>query len=180
MTIKAWHIDKDWQETFVAALGKRGASPQAVNHALEVVDDALTASGSTAQEEFGDPEEYAGKVSIADDPEAARASQTKAVLLALLGLVGMFLALWGFTALTRDVDRLIGMPPVLPLVVGLVVVVGAAVADSLLGQRADIYRARVGAAEAPGALAFVVNRLGPWIIVLLTLVGMLLIWIRYA
>ncbi|WP_289232441.1 hypothetical protein [Barrientosiimonas endolithica] len=24
MTIKAWHIDKDWQETFVAALGKRG------------------------------------------------------------------------------------------------------------------------------------------------------------
>lgn len=178
MTIKGWHIDHQWQESFVSALSARGASGQAVSQALAAVDDELSATGSTAQERFGDPAEHARRIALTDDPALRRASQTRGVLLALLGLLGMALALWGFTAVARRVDEVIGMSPVVPLVLGLLLVVGSAIADSLLGQRADIVLARMGAAQPSGAKAFVLNRLGPWLVVLLTLVGMLLIWLR--
>lgn len=177
MTIKAWHIDTEWQEPFVAALSKRGATPQAVNSALAKVDDALTKSGQKAAEQFGDPTEYAAAVDITGSIDG-KVSRIRAILLAVAGLVGMFLALWGFTGLARDVDKVAGMPPWIPLVVGLLIVVAAAIGDTVLGHHADIFQTPAGEREAPGALAFVLNRLAPWIIVALTGIGMLLIWIK--
>lgn len=180
MTVKAWHIDKDWQEPFVEALRSRGASPQAIDKALEHVDDRLTASGESAQQEFGDPADYAATVNLTEESAAERrASQGRAIALAVAGLVGMFLALWGFTGLIRDVDKIAGMPPLLPMIVGIVVVLAAAIADLLLGRAADIYGVEVGRAGDHGALAVVANRLAPWIIVALTAIGMLLISIRH-
>lgn len=67
----------------------------------------------------------------------------------------------------------------LPFVVGLVLALVAAVADTVLGRAADVFQAPAGEDGAPGGLAFVANRLAPWLIVALTLIGMLLIWIRY-
>ncbi|YAL84180.1 hypothetical protein ACMYYO_05035 [Dermacoccaceae bacterium W4C1] len=113
--------------------------------------------------------------SVLDAAEDRReSSQRAAIGLALVGLVGMFLALWGFTGLIRDVDKIAGMAPVLPLVVGIVLVLGAAVADAALGRNADFYAAGTG-----GVWGFVVNRLAPWIVVLLTAIGILAIWLRY-
>ncbi|KNX36654.1 hypothetical protein VV01_05020 [Luteipulveratus halotolerans] len=178
MTIKAWRIEKDWQEPFVATLKDRGASAQVVGAALGKVDDALTASGKSAAEHFGDPRSYAAGVDISGSVDG-RVSRIRAILLAVAGLIGLFLTLWGFTGMVRDgVDKIAGMPPVLPFVVGLVLVVGSAIADTLLGRHADVFQTPAGETEAPGALALVLNRLAPWIIVALTLIGMLLIWIK--
>ncbi|MDE9366364.1 hypothetical protein PZ938_12200 [Luteipulveratus sp. YIM 133132] len=178
MTIKAWRVEKEWQEPFVEALQARGASAQVVGDALGKVDDALTRSGSTATAQFGDPRSYAATVDISGSVDQ-RVSRIRAILLAVAGLIGLFLALWGFTGMVREgVDTIAGMPPVLPFVVGLVIVVAAAVADTVLGRHADIFATPAGQTEAPGMLALVLNRLAPWIIVALTLIGMLLIWIK--
>lgn len=179
MTIKAWRIDHDWQEAFVSALTGRGASGQAVARALAEVDDALAVSGSTAEQQFGEPKAYAATVTIVRDADTDRASQSRAVLLAVFGLLGMFLTLWGFTAIAREVDTVIGLSPYIPLVLGIVIVLAAALADTALGRRADFIQAELGRSRAEGAGATLVNRLAPWLIVLLTAVGMALIWIRY-
>ncbi|AKU17466.1 hypothetical protein [Luteipulveratus mongoliensis] len=177
MTIKAWHIDEEWQEPFVTALKARGASAEAIGQALGKVDDALSASGKKAADHFGDPKAYAAGVDITGSIDG-RVSRIRAILLAAAGLIGMFLTLWGFTGMVRDLDKIAGMPPVLPFVVGLVIVLAAAVADTVLGRQADMFQTPAGETEAPGGLAFVLNRLAPWIIVALTLIGMLLIWIK--
>lgn len=180
MSVKAWHIDEDWQEPFVEALRGRGASPHAIDTALAYVEDRLAGSGESAQQEFGDPGEYAATVNLVEEDEAARrASQGRAIALAVAGLVGMFLALWGFTGLVREVDKVAGMPPLLPLILGIVVVLAAAVADLLLGRAADVYGVEVGRSRAEGPLALVANRLAPWIIVALTAIGMVLIQLRH-
>lgn len=179
MTMRSWHVEHEWQEEFVASLRRRGASGQAVSRALTEVDERLGESGRTALEELGPAREYAEQVVVTTDAETERASRTRALLLALLGLVGMFLALWGITGVARQVDSLAGMAPKVPLVVGIVVVLAAAVADAALGRRADFVHAELGQARAQGAGALLLNRLGPWLVVLLTAVGMLLIWTRY-
>ncbi|WP_265444832.1 hypothetical protein [Flexivirga meconopsidis] len=109
--------------------------------------------------------------------DAADRSRVIAIVVALIGLVGMFVALLGWTGMMRDVDKTIGIPPWVIFVVGAVITVGAALFDLAAGSRSDVF------AVAPGqqltALQFTLNKLAPWIIVLLTLVGMLIIWLRY-
>lgn len=172
MTIKQWNIPSDWQEPFVAKLTERGASGTVVNTALEAIDDKCKAAGEEPLALFGEPRAYAESV-ILPDTKAASRSRTKAIALALLGLLGMFLTLWGWAAMQKDTDKLIGMSPVVIFVIGALLCLGAAIADALLGAKADVVH---GAPQKGSAL--LLNKLGPWIIVALTLVGMLLIWVR--
>ena len=108
---------------------------------------------------------------------AAERSRLTAVAVAVVGLLGMFLTLLGWTAVARDADNAAGLPPWLVFAVGAVVVLGAAVFDLAAGARSDVY------AVAPGqqltTTQFVLNKLAPWIIVALTVVGMVIIWLRH-
>lgn len=176
MTTKKWNVDHDWQEELVTALRRRGASPQQIGDVLADVDDRLGRSGGSARDELGDPKEYADRVTVSSSPAATRSSQRRAIALALLGLLGMFLALWGMTGVAKDAETVLAVPPIVPLVVGLLLAIGAALVDSLLGAKADVVHGRE---HAGGAKALLLNRLGPWIVVALTLVGMLLTWLKY-
>lgn len=108
---------------------------------------------------------------------AAERSRVIAIVVAVVGLVGMFLALLGWTGLMRDTDAVAGLGPWVLFVLGAVITVGAAVFDLAAGQRSDVYVVPEG--QRLTAVQFVLNRLAPWIVVLLTLVGMLIIWLRY-
>lgn len=107
---------------------------------------------------------------------AAERSRLIAIAVAVVGLLGMFLALLGWTGVAQGADRAAGLPPWSVFVVGAVVVVGAAVFDLAAGSRSDVY------VVAPGrqltTTQFVLNKLAPWIIVALTIVGMVIIWLR--
>lgn len=109
--------------------------------------------------------------------EAAERSRLVAITVALIGLVGMFVALLGWTGMAKDVDSTVGAPPWLVFVIGAVITVGAAVFDLAAGSRSDVY------VVAPGqqltTAQFVLNKLAPWIIVALTIVGMIVIWLRH-
>lgn len=175
MTIKAWNIPQEWQEPFVAKLTERGASGHIVNAALSAIDDRCTETGDDPQTLFGDPAEYADNV-ILPDTKAAAQSRVRAIVLALLGLVGMFLTLWGWTGMVQDTDKLIGLSPTLIFIVGALLCLGAAIADAVLGAKADVITGAPG--QKPSGMALLLNKLGPWIIVLLTLIGMLIIHLR--
>lgn len=175
MTIKAWNINSEWQEPFVARLTERGATGGVVNAALEAIDDKCKAEGEKPLALFGEPRAYADSVILPDTKDAA-ASRIRAIALAVLGLLGMFLTLWGWAGMQKDVDTLLGMSPVIPFVVGLVLVLGAAIADAVLGAKADVVTSTPGTSQKGSAL--LLNKLGPWIIVLLTAIGMLALWIR--
>lgn len=172
--IKQWHIDSAWQEPFVARLKKRGASPKVIDAALEAIDDRLAEVGESAQEHFGDPEPYADDV-VLPGSDAADRSRGLAIGLVVLGLIGMALTLVGWTGHVRDADTVLGMTPMIPTVLGLVLALGAAVADAALGAKADVY----AAVEGGGAKAVLLNKLAPWIIVALTFVGMVMVWVRW-
>lgn len=122
----------------------------------------------------------------ADEPltlEQARSSRAVAIVLLAAGLVGTFLALWGFAGVVLQNSQwwthrtTLGVSPWLPFVVGLVLVLGAAVVDVLLGRRADVSQVAMGA-EATALQTFL-NRLAPWILVVLTAIGLVLVWLRY-
>lgn len=175
MTIKQWNIPSEWQEPFVAKLTERGATGAVVNAALEAIDDKCKAEGEKPLALFGEPVPYAESV-ILPGTKAAAESRVRAIALAVVGLVGMFLTLWGWAEMRQDTDKVLGMAPVIPFVVGLLLVIGAAVADAVLGSKADVI------ASAPGTgqkgMALVLNKLAPWIIVLLTGIGMVLLYFR--
>lgn len=175
MTIKMWSIDSQWQEPFVAKLTQRGASGHVVNAALEAIDDKCIQTGESAQSLFGDPAKYADSV-ILPDTAAAEQSRIRAYVLVGVGLLGMFLALWGWTGMQQDTSKLIGLSPTLIFVVGALLCVGAAVTDAALGAKADIMTTTPGTSSGP--MALLLNKLAPWIIVALTLVGMLIIYLR--
>lgn len=108
---------------------------------------------------------------------AAERSRIVAITVAVVGLVGMFVALLGWTGMVRDVDSTIGLPPWLIFVVGAVVTVAAAVFDLAAGARSDVFAVAPG--QRLGTGQFVLNKLAPWIIVALTAIGMLIIWLRH-
>lgn len=169
--IKHWKVESQWQEPFLDALRARGASPQACDAALGKVNDACTQENSSARELFGDPSAYGKDFPVSETMTAREAglSRTRALMLALAGLVGMFFALLGWTGMVRDVAKVWGASPTIWFVLGLIIAVSAAIGDTVLGRNADFTQGRAGAG------ATVVNRLLPWIIVALTLVGMLVV-----
>ncbi|WP_460599179.1 hypothetical protein [Flexivirga lutea] len=116
-------------------------------------------------------------VPVAPGSAAAERSRLVAIAVAVVGLVGMFVALLGWTGIAQGVDSTAGAPPWVIFVIGAVIVIGAAVFDLAAGSRSDVY------VVAPGqqltALQFVLNKLAPWIIVALTVVGMIAIWLRH-
>lgn len=173
--IKQWKVEREWQEPFLDTLRSRGASPQACDAALEKIDDACIRENKTARELFGDPVAH-GKdypVSFPMSAQEQRRSRTNAIVLAVVGLVGMFFALLGWTGIARDVGKVWGANPTIWFVIGLLVTVAAAIADTVLGRRADFTQGSTGAGST------VLNRLLPWIIVALTLVGMIILWVRH-
>ncbi|GGB15889.1 hypothetical protein GCM10011492_02000 [Flexivirga endophytica] len=117
------------------------------------------------------------QVPVAPGSEAAERSRLVAITVAVVGLVGMFVALLGWTGVAKDVDSTIGLPPWLIFVVGAVVVVGAAVFDLAAGARSDVYV--VAPDQQLTTMQFILNKLAPWIIVALTVVGMIAIWLRH-
>lgn len=117
------------------------------------------------------------QVPMAPGDEAAERSRLVAITVALLGLVGMFIALLGWTGIAKASDSTVGAPPWLVFVVGAVIVVGAAVFDLVAGTRSDVYTVAPG--ERLTTTQFVLNKLAPWIIVALTVVGMIGIWLRH-
>lgn len=173
--IKQWNVEREWQEPFLAALRARGASPQECDAALGEVDAACIREDATARELFGDPAAY-GKDYPVSQPMTTRAAgqaRTNAILLAVAGLVGMFFALLGWTGMVRDVAKVWGANPTIWFALGLIIAVAAAIGDTVLGSRADFTQNRGGAGHT------VMNRLLPWIIVALTLVGMLVLQLRH-
>lgn len=175
MTIKQWNIPTEWQEPFVAKLNDRGATGAVVNAALEAIDDKCKVEGTGPQALFGEPVSYAESV-ILPNTKAAAESRIRAIALAVVGLIGMFLTLWGWAEMLQDTEKVLGMSPVIPFVVGLLLVIGAAVADALLGAKADVITSAPGAAQK--GMALVLNKLAPWIIVLLTGIGMIALFLR--
>lgn len=169
--IKQWKVEPDWQEPFLAALADRGADPAARDEALGRVDDACIRENRTARELFGDPVAYGKEYPVSTPLTAREAAQarTRAIVLALAGLVGMFFALLGWTGMVRDVDKVWGANPTIWFVLGLIIAVAAAIGDTVLGRKADFTQGQAGAGST------LVNRLLPWIIVVLTLVGMLVV-----
>lgn len=172
--IKQWNVEKDWQEPFLEALRARGASPQQCDTALRDVNAECTRRGASAHEIFGDATEYGKDVPVTTTEEAKQ-SRVRALLLAVAGLAGMFFALLGWTGKVKDVDKVWGANPVVWLTLGLVIAVAAAIGDTLLGSRAD-FTQDTGRSSAGATF---VNRLLPWVIVVLTLVGMLVIQLRH-
>lgn len=173
--IKQWKVERDWQEPFLEALRARGASPQACDAALGEVDEACIRENSTARELFGDPTAY-GKEYPVSEPMTAREaglSRTRALLLAIAGLVGMFFALLGWTGMVRDLAKVWGASPTIWFVLGLIIAVAAAIGDTVLGRNADFTQGRTNAGST------VLNRLLPWIIVALTLIAMLIIKLKH-
>lgn len=118
-----------------------------------------------------------GEAPIRPGSAAAERSRVVAIAVAAVGLVGMFLSLLGWTGVAKGVDRVAGLPAWLIFVVGAVVVVGAAIFDLVAGSRSDVYVVAPG--ERLTTTQFVLNKLAPWIIVALTVVGMLVIWLRH-
>lgn len=175
MTIKQWNIPSQWQEPFVAKLTERGATGAVVNAALEAIDDKCKAEGEKPLALFGDPVPYAESV-ILPNTEAAAQSRLRAIALAVIGLIGMFLALWGWAEMRQDTGKVLGMAPAIPFAVGLLLVLGAAIADAVLGNKADVITSAPGTGQK--GMALLLNKLAPWIIVLLTGIGMLLLYIR--
>lgn len=175
MTIKKWNVESAWQEPFVSALRSRGGDPKLINYQLERVDRTLAATGKPASEVFGNPQAYASTIHVPPSKASQRSKQL-AIGLAVLGLIGMFLALWGWTGIQKDA-HVLGMSGWIPFVIGAVLALGAASADLALGARSDVYA--FGPGERPTAWQLFVNKLAPWCIVLLTLIGMLVIWLRY-
>ena len=129
MTIKQWNIPSQWQEPFVAKLTERGATGAVVNAALEAIDDKCKAEGEKPLALFGEPVPYAESV-ILPNTKAAAQSRVRAIALAVIGLIGMFLALWGWAEMRQDTDEVLGMAPAIPFAVGLLLVLGAAIADA--------------------------------------------------
>ena len=175
MTIKQWNIPSQWQEPFVAKLTERGATGAVVNAALEAIDDKCKAEGEKPLALFGEPVPYAESV-ILPNTRAAAQSRVRAIALAVIGLIGMFLALWGWAEMRQDTDEVLGMAPAIPFAVGLLLVLGAAIADAVLGNKADVITSAPGTGQK--GMALLLNKLAPWIIVLLTGIGMLLLYIR--
>ncbi|WP_446664462.1 hypothetical protein [Flexivirga sp. B27] len=116
------------------------------------------------------------QIPVSPGSAAADRSRLVAITVAVVGLVGMFVALLGWTGIAKEVDSTAGVPPWLIFVVGAVIVVGAAVFDLAAGTRSDVFVVAPG--QRLSTLQFVLNKLAPWIIVALTVVGMIIIWIR--
>ena len=70
-----------------------------------------------------------------------------------------------------------GLSPWVPFGVGLALVVLSALADAILGRRSDVFQVTEGTQPTP--VQTLANRLAPWILVLITALGILLIWLRY-
>lgn len=119
----------------------------------------------------------AGEAPIQPGSAAAERSRVIAIGVAVVGLIGMFVALLGWTGIAKDVDRVAGLPVWLIFVLGAVIVVGAAVFDLLAGTRSDVYVVPSG--QLLTTTQFVLNKLAPWIVVALTVVGMVVIWLRH-
>lgn len=114
---------------------------------------------------------------------AAKDSRAIALALLVAGLLGTFLTLWGWTGIRKnavtwwDHYTTAGMSPWVPFGVGLALVLLAAIADAILGRRSDVFQVAEGA--QPTTFQTLANRLAPWLLVLITAVGILLIWLRY-
>lgn len=117
------------------------------------------------------------QVPMAPGSEAAERSRLVAITVAVIGLIGMFIALLGWTGIAKGADSTAGAPSWLVFVVGAVIVIGAAFFDLAAGTRSDVYTVPPGERLTTGQ--FVLNKLAPWIIVALTLVGMIGIWLRH-
>ena len=169
--IKQWKVEREWQEPFLEALRARGASPQACDAALGEVDEACIRENATAKELFGNPVAYGKEIPVSEPMTAREAglSRTRALLLAIAGLVGMFFALLGWTGMVTDATKVWGANPTIWFVLGLIIAVAAAVGDTVLGRHADFTQGRADAGST------LLNRLLPWIIVALTLLGMLVV-----
>lgn len=173
--IKQWKVESDWQEPFLDELRRRGVDAKGRDEALRSIDDACVREDKSARELFGDPVAHGKEfpVSTTVDARAASQSRGRAIALALAGLVGMFFALLGWQGHVKDMSKVWGLNPTIWLVLGLVVAVAAAIADTALGAKADF-------SQGPGGRgATVLNRLLPWIIVALTLIGMLVVSMRH-
>lgn len=114
---------------------------------------------------------------------AANDSRLTAVALLVAGLLGTFLTLWGWTGIRKnavtwwDNFTTAGLSPWVPFGVGLALVVLSALADAILGRRSDVFQVTEGTQPTP--VQTLANRLAPWILVLITALGILLIWLRY-
>ncbi|KYH45788.1 hypothetical protein [Branchiibius sp. NY16-3462-2] len=115
--------------------------------------------------------------------DAAKDSRITAVALLVVGLLGTFLTLWGWTGIRKNAVTwweeytTAGMSPWITFVVGLVLVLLSAIADAVLGRRSDVFQVAEGVEPTP--LQTLANRLASWILVLITALGILLIWLRY-
>jgi len=87
-------VDTGWETDFVVELRLRDVNGRHIGEALEQVRSHCAESGENVHEAFGDPAAYARSLELpVQDGGAARMLLSTAG-----GLVGMFLALWGFTA----------------------------------------------------------------------------------
>lgn len=93
-------VDTAWETDFVVELRLLGVDGRHIGEALEQVRSHCVESGQDVHEAFGDPAAYARSLDLpTQDGGAARMLLSTAG-----GLIGMFLALWSFTAWLEGED----------------------------------------------------------------------------
>jgi hypothetical protein len=90
------HVDEAWADSLLLELRLLGVAGDRIGEAVSEVESHCSESGQSAQEAFGDPDEYAQSL----QPQAAAHSSTQSILLSvttiLVQVLGMNLLDWGF------------------------------------------------------------------------------------
>lgn len=105
-------LDAAWERDFIVELRLRDVDGRTIGDALAQVRSHCAESGQPLGEAFGDPEAYARSLDLPMQPS----SETGVVVArSVIGLIAMFLTLWGFMAwldgegLTLTVGRVLAL-----------------------------------------------------------------------
>jgi len=82
------YVDPAWREAFQMAMFLRGVPTAAVSDALVEVNDHIRASGTSAQEAFGDAQHYANSLSLPSSP-SQRGGAVFRKMFAVPGIIGI-------------------------------------------------------------------------------------------
>lgn len=90
-------VDRAWADEFVLEQRLLDVPGDRIGDALVTVESHVAESGETAQDAFGDPRSYARELAASHGAAPGPVGPTTATW-AVLGLVGMVLTGWGFSA----------------------------------------------------------------------------------
>lgn len=93
-------VERAWADAFVVEQRLLGVPGTRIGDALVTVESHVVDSGQSAREAFGDPQDYARQLAEGVDTDD-QAVTLRVVLSSVLGVVGLLLAVNGFSALVE-------------------------------------------------------------------------------